>query len=172
MGLFRTTIGIENLTRRGQVSDVPEALVDTGSEFTWIPRAVLESLGIGVEGVRGFIVADGRRIERQIGYAIIHVGGTSGIDYVVFAEESDFPILGAHSLEGLNLRVDPVKKQLVDAGPILAVAAAYDALMSSRSAAAATASLNAGAGARSHDWIPHNRSSSDARSSRFMLLRR
>ncbi len=118
------TIGVANLARRGQVSEVPEALVDTGSEFTWIPRPVLEALSIGVEGVRGFIVADGRRIEREIGYAMIHAGGASGVDYVVFAEESDFPILGAHTLEGLNLRVDPVKKQLLDAGPILAVAAA------------------------------------------------
>jgi len=118
------TIGVANLARRGHVSDVPEALVDTGSEFTWIPRPVLEALSIGVEGVRGFIVADGRRIEREIGYAMIHAGGASGVDYVVFAEESDFPILGAHTLEGLNLRVDPVKKQLLDAGPILAVAAA------------------------------------------------
>lgn len=124
MGFFRTTIGVECLAKRGQVAAVAETLVDTGSEFTWIPRALLESLGLGVEGVRGFIVADGRRIERLIGYAIIHAGGTAGIDYVVFAEEGDFPILGAHSLEGLNLRVDPVKKQLVDAGPILAVAAA------------------------------------------------
>src|SRR5438477_360822 len=45
-------------------------------------------------------------------------------------------------------------------------------LIDRRSAAAATASLSAGAGARSHDWIPQSRSSSDARSSRFMLLRR
>ena len=37
---------------------------------------------------------------------------------------SDFPILGVRTLEGLNLRVDPVKKQLVDGGPILTVAAA------------------------------------------------
>src|SRR2546423_6930986 len=43
-------------------------------------------------------------------------------------------------------------------------------LIESLSAAAATASLNAGAGARSHDCIPHSRSSSDARSSRFMLV--
>ena len=124
MGLFRTTIGVESPGQRGRVSEVPDALVDTGSEFTWIPRAVLESLGIGVERIRGFIVADGRRIEREIGYAIVHAGGTASIDEVVFAEETDFAILGAHSLEGLNLRVDPVKKQLVDAGPILAVAAA------------------------------------------------
>ena len=124
MGLFRMTIGVESLVKRGQVIEVPDTLVDTGSEFTWIPRAILESLGVGVERARRFIVADGRRIEREIGYAIIHAGGTAGIDYVVFAEESDFSILGAHSLEGLNLRVDPVKKQLVDAGPIPAVAAA------------------------------------------------
>ena len=69
-------------------------------------------------------MADGRRIEREIGYVIIHVAGTSTTDEVVFSEEGDFPILGVHSLEGLNLRVDPVKKELLDAGPILAVAAA------------------------------------------------
>src|SRR5258705_309034 len=48
VGLFRTTIGIENLAR-GAVRDVADALVDTGSDLTWIPRSVLESLGVGVE---------------------------------------------------------------------------------------------------------------------------
>ena len=66
MGLFRMTIGVESLVKRGQVIEVPETLVDTGSEFTWIPRAILESLGVGVERARRFIVADGRRIEREI----------------------------------------------------------------------------------------------------------
>jgi predicted aspartyl protease len=123
VGMFRTTIGIENVTG-GMVTAVPEALVDTGSELTWIPRKVLESLGIIVRRRRAFIVADGRRVEREVGYAIVHAGGTSTVDEVVFAEDSDFPILGVRSLEGLNLRVDPLRKQLVDAGPILAVPAA------------------------------------------------
>jgi len=123
MGLFRTTIGVESLAR-GEVRDVADALVDTGSELTWIPRALLESIGVAVERQRAFIVADGRRVERDVGYAIIHASGTSTVDEVVFAEETDFPILGVRSLEGLNLRVDPVKKQLVDAGPVLAVVAA------------------------------------------------
>ena len=123
MGLFRTTIGVESLAR-GEVRDVADALVDTGSELTWIPRAVLESIGVAVERQRAFIVADGRRVERDVGYAIIHASGTSTVDEVVFAEETDFPILGVRSLEGLNLRVDPVKRQLVDAGPVLAVVAA------------------------------------------------
>ena len=92
------------------------------------------------------------------------------VDDVVFAEQSDFALLGVRSLEGLNLRVDVVTKQLVDAGPVLVAALPHALLIERRSAAAATASLSAGAGARSHDWIPHSRSSSDARSSRFMLL--
>jgi predicted aspartyl protease len=124
MGLFRISVGVESARRQTDVIFVADTLVDTGSEATWIPRAVLESLEIAVEKKRTFIVADGRRIERDIGYAIVHAAGTKTIDEVVFGEETDFPILGAHSLEGLNLRVDPVQKILVDAGPILAVAAA------------------------------------------------
>jgi len=124
VGIFRISIAVESPLRRGELRNVPDTLVDTGSECTWVPRPVLESLGVAVEKRRAFIVADGRRIEREIGYVIIHVAGTSTTDEVVFSEEGDFPILGVHSLEGLNLRVDPVKKELLDAGPILAVAAA------------------------------------------------
>jgi hypothetical protein len=41
---------------------------------------------------------------------------------VVFAEPADLILLGARSLEGLNLRVDSRRKQLVDAGPTVAAA--------------------------------------------------
>jgi len=124
MGLFRITIGLESARERGAIVHVPDALVDTGSEYTWVPRAFLEDIGVAVEKRRSFIVADGRRLEREVGYAILHAVGATTIDEVVFAEENDFAILGAHSLEGMNLRVDPVRKALIDAGPILAVSAA------------------------------------------------
>lgn len=52
--------------------------------------------------------------------AIVHAAGTKAPDYVVFGEESDMVILGARTLEGLNVRVDAQRKQLVPAGPILA----------------------------------------------------
>jgi predicted aspartyl protease len=120
MGIFRTTIGIESASRRGPVHELAETLVDTGSEFTWIPRAVLESLRIEPERRQGFVVADGRKIERDIGYAIVHAGGVAAPDIVVFAEPTDFVLLGVRSLEGLNLRIDVVGKRLVDAGPVLA----------------------------------------------------
>ena len=120
VGIFRTTIGIESVSQRGQIQELADTLVDTGSAFTWIPRPVLESLGIRPERCQGFVVADGRRLERDIGYAIVHAGGTATADDVVFAEEGDFVLLGVRSLDGLNLRVDVVRKRLVDAGPVLA----------------------------------------------------
>jgi predicted aspartyl protease len=120
VGIFRTNIGVESLVQRGVVHYIADTLVDTGSEFTWIPRTVLESLGIKVERRQGFVVADGRCVDRDIGYAIIHAGGSATADDVVFAEDGDFTLLGVRSLEGLNRRVDVVTRQLVDAGPVIA----------------------------------------------------
>ena len=59
MGLFRTTIEIRNWERQGSWRALPDTLVDTGSEYTWIPRQVLEELGVIPQRKQGFIVADG-----------------------------------------------------------------------------------------------------------------
>jgi hypothetical protein len=90
---------------------------------TWIPRAILESLGIGAERIERFVTADGRVIAREMGYAIVHAGGTRTSDEVVFAEPGDMVLLGAHTIEGMNLRVDLKEKRLVPAGPVPAAAA-------------------------------------------------
>ncbi len=124
MGTFRTTIMIENVEHRGEMRTVDDALVDTGSEYTWVPKDVLTSLGIRPEHVQRFVVADGRQLERQVGIAIVHAAGAKAPDFVVFAEPGDMTLLGARSLEGLNVRVDAQRKQLVPAGPILAGALA------------------------------------------------
>lgn len=124
MGVFRTTIEIQNWELRGPSRALPETLVDTGNEFTWIPRRVLEELGIRAQRKQAFEVADGRRIERDIGYALVRAAGTEAPDLVVFAEPGDMTLLGAHSLEGLNLKIDPVRKELVPAGPVITATAA------------------------------------------------
>jgi hypothetical protein len=56
--------------------------------------------------------------------AVVHVGGTWTGDDVVFGEPGDMVLLGARTLEGLKLRIDPVRKILVDAGPAPAAAIA------------------------------------------------
>lgn len=118
VGILRTTIGVESHLRRGEVRELPATLVDTGSEYSWIPRDVLESLGVGVERAQRFRTADGRVVHRVMGYAIVHAGGTRTSDEVVFAEPGDMVLLGAHTLEGLNLRIDLKAKRLVPAGPV------------------------------------------------------
>jgi predicted aspartyl protease len=122
VGLFRTTIEIESLERRGARRSFPDVLVDTRSEYTWIPRSSLEELGIAARRKQAFIVADGRRIDRDVGYALVRAAGSEAPDLVVFAEPGDMSLLGSHSLEGLNVRIDPMKKELVPAGPVIAAA--------------------------------------------------
>lgn len=123
MGTFRTSIAVENPARRGALRPVTDVLVDTGSELTWIPRHILEELGILPERRYKFVLADGRVLEREVGYAIVHVEGAATADDLVFAEPGDLVLLGARSLEGLNLRIDPRSRRLVGAGPIVAAVA-------------------------------------------------
>ena len=70
------------------------------------------------------MTADGRIIARELGYAIVHAAETRTFDEVVFSEEGDMTLLGAHTIEGMNLRVDLKTKRLVPAGPVPAAAAA------------------------------------------------
>lgn len=120
---FRVSIAIEHPAHRGIEEHIADVLVDTGSEFTWVPATILEKLGVVRERLQRFIVADGRVLERSIGIAIVHAEGTLAPDWVVFADPGDMVLLGAHSLEGLNLRVDSRAKRLVPAGPIVTAAA-------------------------------------------------
>lgn len=122
MGTFRVDIEIENPARPGERRIVRSALVDTGAELSWVPAAVLESLGIQRYKTGRFRQADGTILERSIGLAFLHVAGKSTGDDVVFGEPGDLVLLGSRTLEGLNFRIEPLIKQLVDAGPAPAAA--------------------------------------------------
>ena len=124
MGTFRIDIEIENPARPGERRTVSSALVDTRAELTWVPATVLETLGIQRLKMWRFRQADGTILERFVGSALVYAGGTVTTDDVVFGAPGDLVLLGARTLEGLNLRVDPRAKQLVDAGPAPAATAA------------------------------------------------
>jgi clan AA aspartic protease len=123
MGTFSVDIAIESHQQRGRVVQIPRVLVDTGAEATWLPREVLESIGVVPEGREQYQMADGRVLEREVGYVIVHVAGRRTSDDVVFAAPGDLSLLGARSLEGLNLRVDARAKRLIPAGPKITAAA-------------------------------------------------
>jgi predicted aspartyl protease len=117
MGTFRTNVEIENTARPGERRQLNNVLVDTGAELSWFPATVLESLGIERRKKLRFRQANGGVLVRWTGGASIYVAGIWTVDEVVFGESTDLVLLGARSLEGLNVRVDPVRKILVDAGP-------------------------------------------------------
>ena len=123
MGSFRVDIEVENPARPGERRDVRSVLVDTGAELSWLAAPVLESLGIERYATWRFRQADGTVLERWTGTAWLHVAGKRTSDDVVFGEPGDLVLLGSRSLEGLNFRIEPVTKQLVDAGPAPAAVA-------------------------------------------------
>src|SRR5437773_2168677 len=95
MGSFRTDLEIENPAREGERRQIPGVLVDTGAELSWVPAAVLESLGIQRKRLVRFRQATGEIVERSTGFAIVHVAGISTADQVVFAEAGDLTLLGS-----------------------------------------------------------------------------
>src|SRR5439155_11465988 len=89
MGTFRTIVGVENVSQQSGIRELPETMVDTGSEFTWIPRTVLESLDIKVHGKNRLILVFGRPVERKMENASFHPLGFATPDDGVFAEADD-----------------------------------------------------------------------------------
>ncbi len=119
MGTFHTRCKIENVADRTKSAVISNLLVDTGSEHTWISATVLERLGIKREKKDvAFLMANGQLVTRSVGFAILRVDKFFTVDEVVFAQPGDLLLLGARTLEGLNLVVDARRKKLVAAGPL------------------------------------------------------
>jgi predicted aspartyl protease len=90
-----------------------EAWVDTGSLYSWMPRDVLERIGIREHGTRRFTLANGEKVDRPIGHVWITVENQTTPTIVVFGPEKSQTLLGAYALEGLALAADPVNERLV-----------------------------------------------------------
>ncbi len=119
MGIFSVSIEILRPSGRATAVAVRGVMVDTGAEMTWIGADVLRAAGVAVRKKdQPFIMANGQRITRDAGYAIIRCGEFETIDEVVFAQPGDLQLLGARTLEGFNATVDPRRKRLVAAGPL------------------------------------------------------
>jgi predicted aspartyl protease len=119
MGTFHTSCRVENVVDRAKTATVAKLLVDTGSEFTWLPERTLVKIAVREEKKDvAFVMANGQHVTRNVGFAVIRIGKHFTIDEVVFAQKGDLSLLGARTLEGLNLTVDAANKRLVAAGPL------------------------------------------------------
>ena len=90
MGTFFVRCKIENVTDREKSAMLTKVLVDSGSEYTWVPATVLEKIGVKREKKDvEFVMANGQHVTRSIGFAIIRLDRYFTVDEVVFAEKGD-----------------------------------------------------------------------------------
>lgn len=111
MGTFHVTIDIGDA--QGAQWESAEALVDTGSTYTWVPAPLLERLGVRPQFQREFETADGRVIERDLAVTMLRWDGEAMPTLVVFGGAGDAVLLGAYTLEGFSLAPDPVNRRLI-----------------------------------------------------------
>ena len=117
LGTFTVTIQVGGLAGRNFVD--LEALVDTGSTYTVLPKETLDQLGIERKEQRTLELGDDRIVEYSIGYARMRLNGDQTIVLVVFGAEGIAPLLGATALEHLSLAVDPIRQRLVPVNALL-----------------------------------------------------
>lgn len=120
--MFKVNVVACNPKREELTTKPLEALVDTGSELTWLPADVLKQAGITPRRKRIFATATQQKIERAVGYAILSAEGYETNDEVVFAESGDMALLGVRTLEGFGVMVDNIAHRFVATTTIVAVA--------------------------------------------------
>jgi len=112
MGICEVKVKLANLAAPSRTEEV-SLLVDTGATLSWIPRKILEKLGVTAFSRLPFTLADGHRLERDTTAVLMIVDGRKGAVQVAFGEPGEEPVLGATSLEGLGFMVDPVGQKLI-----------------------------------------------------------
>jgi predicted aspartyl protease len=123
MSAFRVNVVARNPKDESRETSPVEALVDTGSELTWMPRELLLQIGVSPRKRLTFHTATNPPVIRDIGYAILAAEGFEANDEVVLAEPGDMILLGVRTIEGFGVTVDNIGHRLVARAMIVAVAA-------------------------------------------------
>ena len=120
MSVFRVNLVAANVADNSRVTPPVVALVDSGSELSWLPADVLQAIGVTQVRTRSFQTATGQTITRPVGYAILRAEGFETIDEVVLAEPGDATLLGVRTLEGFGVMVDYLGRRFVATTTIVA----------------------------------------------------
>ena len=119
MGLTNQRFVIK-VSRRARRKASIDFLIDSGAVYSVVPATTLRKLGIKPHRTVVFTLADGTTIERQVGDAYFEFQGEGAAAPVIFGESGDEPLLGATTLEGIGLVLDPFKRRLIPKRMMLA----------------------------------------------------
>lgn len=117
LGTLKVTVDIGD--PQGQRFEQVEALVVTSTTYTSLPAALLRRLGVSSSATSIFILADGRRIQRDMGDTWMKFNGERHPVPVIFSEDDTASFLGAVALETFGLMVDPVDERLIPVDGLL-----------------------------------------------------
>ena len=90
-----------------------DALVDTGASFSSVPEQMLRELGVTPVRRARLRLADGSSHIESLCEVRAEIDGVDATTIVVFGASASPPQIGAYTLEGLLLGVDPVAERLV-----------------------------------------------------------
>src|SRR5437762_14299933 len=92
-----------------------ELLVDSGSTYTWVAGALLRALSVAPTERRCVVTIEGQVAERDAAEVLITLDGRTLHTVCLFGDAGDLDVLGAYTLEGFGLAVDPVQRMLIPA---------------------------------------------------------
>jgi predicted aspartyl protease len=116
VGTFFAEVQIPSPARPDRRETV-KLLVDSGSLYTWISASLLRDLGVSPMERRRILTIEGRATatERAAAEILITLDGRTLHTLCLFGDPGDLEILGACTLEGFGLAIDPVQRRLVPA---------------------------------------------------------
>ena len=117
MGVFHVELEIGDPL--GERYESVEALVDSGAVYTFLPSSLLSELGVEPLTTRSFVLADGTRIQREIGQTWVQLDGERLISPVIFGDDNATPLLGAVTMEIFSLGIDMVNMRLIPVDAIM-----------------------------------------------------
>lgn len=101
-------------TLRGPTNDEAQLplLVDSGSQYTVLPRKVWQRLKLKPKRKARFSLADGTVVEREVSECDITLPMGDGHRPVVLGHAGDAPLLGAVTLAERGLMLNPFNRKL------------------------------------------------------------
>jgi len=105
MGLTHVPVTVSNLTSHD--SFTAEFLIDTGASEPMVPADELRRIGIEPTGRRVYELANGQRVEFEVGEARISFWDETFPIRLIFGPDGSEPILGVIALESAGFMVDP-----------------------------------------------------------------
>ena len=119
MGLTQVSLKITNPKDNNKFVQ-GDFLVDSGASYTVLPQRMVNKLKIKPSWTQKFSLADGKKVTRDIGSAVIEFRGRKMATPVVLGLKHDSPLLGVITLESFGLSLNPFQRKIYETKLMLA----------------------------------------------------